>query len=63
MAILPGLLIFCLCRLDLQETEKLEMVAVKTKMAHATTPKLESYRLAIKLRTAAHFLEGMAIIK
>jgi hypothetical protein len=50
-------------RLSLQEAEKPETVAVKTETARSIASKLESYRLFIKLRTAAHFLEGTAIVK
>ncbi len=50
-------------RLGLQEVERAERDPIKTEMARVADPKLESYRLAVKLRTAAHFLEGTAIVK
>lgn len=50
-------------RLALQEAERTKKVPGKTGMARVDAPKLESYRLAIKLRTEVHFLEGTAIVK
>jgi hypothetical protein len=48
-------------RSGLQEAERREAIAVKAEMA--TFPALESYRLAIKMQTAAHYIEGKAIVK
>lgn len=49
-------------RLGLQEMERSKKAVVR-KMAHFTVPRLESYRLAIKLRTATHHLQGTAYLK
>jgi hypothetical protein len=47
-------------QLAVQEVKGPEILAVKTGLA--TTPVMESYKLAIKLRTKAHYLEGRATI-